>query len=363
MTKKLSPNPKATGPRPNPTDKFLETGPRPGGGLFFSMTKTHEESIVPRERSSRLHLYSRLVAACTLFLIFAGGMVTSTESGLAVPDWPLSYGMLMPPMIGGIFYEHGHRMIATLVGLLTIGLAIWLHRTEARVWLRRLGWGALGAVCLQGLLGGITVLYFLPTAVSVTHAGLAEIFFAITVSIAIFTSPGWKRRVVYRVAPHALRFTTLATALAAIVYVQIMAGAVMRHTGAGLAIPDFPLVFGGFIPAEFTTAIATHYIHRVGALFVATIVIWVLGRAWRDHRNQPEIMRPALLLGLLLVVQIALGGYTVLSEKLPVPTSLHVVTGAAMWGTSVMLALRARRHLSVPEQTETASIGLSEAAV
>lgn len=355
-----NPLPKATQTRPQ-----KDKSPRRARGfcrasLFTVMIRTDPDPAAPLERPSRLHLYSRLVAACTLFLVFAGGMVTSTGSGLAVPDWPLSYGMLMPPMIGGIFYEHGHRMVATLVGMLTIGLAIWLHRTEKRRWLRHLGWAALGGVCLQGLLGGITVLYFLPTAISVSHAGLAELFFATTVCIAIFTSPGWKRRVVYREQPQALGLATLTTIAAATVYSQILAGALMRHTGAGLAIPDFPLVFGGIIPPEFTAAIATHYVHRVGALVVTIIVFWVLGRAWQYHRDQPEIMRPALLLGFLLVVQIGLGGYTILSEKLPVPTSLHVVTGAAMWGTSVLLALRARRHLSASGQTEVGSMGMSE---
>src|SRR4029077_9654181 len=103
-----------------------------------------------------LRRYTKLVAASTLFLIFVGAMVTSTGSGLAVPDWPLSYGMLMPPMVGGIFYEHGHRMAASAVGLLTLALALWTARTETRAGVRRLAWAALAAVILQGVLGGIT---------------------------------------------------------------------------------------------------------------------------------------------------------------------------------------------------------------
>src|SRR5213079_182823 len=110
-----------------------------------------------------LRNFTKFVAAATLFLIFAGAMVTSTGSGLAVPDWPLSYGRLMPPMVGGIFYEHGHRMVATTVGLLTIGLVIWLTRREPRAWVRRLGWAALAAVVAQGVLGGLTVIFLLPT--------------------------------------------------------------------------------------------------------------------------------------------------------------------------------------------------------
>ena len=120
-----------------------------------------------------LHRFAVATAVATLFLIFAGGLVTSTESGLSVPDWPLSYGRLMPPMVGGVFYEHGHRMVATAVGILTILLAVWLSRREPRAWVRRLGYAALAAVVAQGVLGGLTVLFLLPMAVSVAHACLA----------------------------------------------------------------------------------------------------------------------------------------------------------------------------------------------
>ncbi|HEX2120061.1 MAG TPA: COX15/CtaA family protein, partial [Thermoanaerobaculia bacterium] len=106
-----------------------------------------------------LRRFTKLVAASTLFLIFAGAMVTSTGSGLAVPDWPLSYGMLMPPMVGGIFYEHGHRMIASAVGFLTIIQAVWLQRREPKRFVRLLGWLSLAAVIVQGILGGLTVIF------------------------------------------------------------------------------------------------------------------------------------------------------------------------------------------------------------
>src|SRR5258708_39305040 len=111
-----------------------------------------------------LRYFTRFVAAATLFLIFAGAMVTSTGSGLAVPDWPLSYGMLMPPMVGGVFYEHGHRMAAATVGLLTLALAIWTTTDERRTGVRRLAWAALAAGVAQGFLGGLTVLHPLPRA-------------------------------------------------------------------------------------------------------------------------------------------------------------------------------------------------------
>ena len=123
-----------------------------------------------------LHRFATLVAVCTLLLIFIGGLVTSTGSGLAVPDWPLSYGQVFPEMVGGVAYEHGHRMAAATVGLLTVVLALWLWNREPRKWVQRLGVGALITVVCQGILGGITVLFLLPTAVSVSHAALAQIF-------------------------------------------------------------------------------------------------------------------------------------------------------------------------------------------
>ena len=125
-----------------------------------------------------LHRYAKLLACATLLLVAAGGMVTSTSSGLSVPDWPTTYGQNMfafplSRMVGGIFYEHGHRLIASTVGVLTIGLVLWVWRTDSRRWMRHLALYALGAVILQGVLGGLTVLYLLPAPVSIGHAGLA----------------------------------------------------------------------------------------------------------------------------------------------------------------------------------------------
>src|SRR5947207_6415109 len=143
-----------------------------------------------------LHRFARVVAGCTVLLVLAGSLVTSTGSGLSVPDWPTTYGWNMfafPPSkwVGGIFYEHGHRLIASTVGFLTIVLSAWIWLADSRRWMRWFGVGALVAVVAQGILGGLTVLYFLPPAVSTAHAALAEIFFCMTVAIALFTSPGW----------------------------------------------------------------------------------------------------------------------------------------------------------------------------
>src|SRR5215831_2335791 len=138
-----------------------------------------------------LYRFSILVACATFFLIIAGALVTSHDAGLATSDWPLSNGQVFPRMVGNLFWEHGHRMVATSVGLLTIGLNIYLFKSEPRQWVRRLGLIALVLVIAQGLLGGLTVKLMLPLAVSAAHATLAQIFFCTVVSLAVFTSPSW----------------------------------------------------------------------------------------------------------------------------------------------------------------------------
>src|SRR5204863_7656108 len=137
-----------------------------------------------------------------------------------------SDGRLMPPMVGGIFYEHGHRLVATTVGLLTIGLVIWLSRREPRAWVRRLGWAALGAVVAQGVLGGLTVIFLLPTAISVAHACLAQTFFCLVVALAVVTSPRWRDA---DSAPGG-RVARIGAATVAMIFLQLLIGAVMRHT-------------------------------------------------------------------------------------------------------------------------------------
>ena len=297
-----------------------------------------------------LHLFAVLVAASTALLIFAGGLVTSTGSGLSVPDWPNTYGWFMlafpmDKMVGGIFYEHSHRLIASFVGLLIVVLAIWLWTAEPRRWVRRLGYIALAAVIIQGILGGITVLWFLPDAISIAHAGLAQLVFCLTVSIALFTSPGW-RRAFTRAQPPLVNDRTLqrvAAMMTAGVYAQIIVGATMRHTDAGLAIPDFPLAFGQLVPPFWNAQIAVHYAHRVGALLVSALVLAAAGHVVYHHRDRAELRRPLWLLLALLATQITLGALTVLSGKHYVINSLHVVTGAMVLGTSLVLTLRACR--------------------
>jgi len=295
-----------------------------------------------------LHRYAKLVAGCTVLLILAGSLVTSTGSGLSVPDWPTSYGWSMftfPPSkwVGGILYEHGHRLIASTVGMLTIGLAAWLWIAEPRRWLKWLGVAALVAIVAQGVLGGLTVLFFLPAPISTAHAGLAEIFFCITVGIALFTSRGWISGYAPGTGVDDSRLRLVATATTAIVYTQILVGALMRHTGAGLAIPTFPLAFGHLVPPFWTPQIAVHFAHRVGAAVVTVFVLATAGHVFYHQRRRRELTRPAATLVALVAVQVTLGALTVLSRRDVWINSLHVVCGALVLTTSLVLTLRSWR--------------------
>jgi cytochrome c oxidase assembly protein subunit 15 len=297
-----------------------------------------------------LHTFAKFLAGCTVLLVLAGSLVTSTGSGLSVPDWPTTYGWNMltfPPSmwVGGIFYEHSHRLIATTVGFLSIILASWLWLREPRRWMKWLGLAALGAVIAQGVLGGLTVLFFLPASISTAHAGLAEIFFCLIVSIALFTSPqwvegyGWKKRD----ATQDGELRALATATTGLIYVQILLGATMRHTGAGLAIPDFPLMFGRLLPTHWDPRIAIHFSHRVGALVVVISVLATSARVWYHHRERRELRQPAAILVALAIIQATLGALTVLSRRDIAINSLHVVCGALLLTTSLVLTLRSWR--------------------
>jgi cytochrome c oxidase assembly protein subunit 15 len=272
-------------------------------------------------------------------------MVTSTGSGLSVPDWPTTYGwnMFTFPLkhwVGGIRYEHSHRLIASTVGFLTIILAVWTWRVEPRTWVRRLGFAALGTVILQGILGGITVLLFLPPAVSIGHAGLAQIFFCLTITMALVTSPGWKHIADPVDDPMLRRVAAITTVL---VYTQIIVGATMRHNDAGLAIPDFPLAFGHLIPPVWNAKVAIHFAHRVGALLVTIAVLATAGHVLFHHRDRRELVRLALLLLFFLAVQVTLGAFVIWSAKNPLINTAHVVNGALVLASTLVLTLRSFR--------------------
>lgn len=310
-------------------------------------------SVRPAPRRG-LHRFACLVAAATFVLLIAGGLVTSTGSGLAVPDWPLSFGMVFPPMVGGIFFEHGHRMVAGTVAILMLILAVWLNRREPRRWVRALGYTAMGTIVAQAVLGGVTVLLLLPPAVSATHACLAQAFFCLTVTIALVTSPKWWGAAAAARSAAAAgneagavegrAFDRMSSCLAvfalATVYLQLVLGAVMRHMDAGLAIPDFPLAFGHLVPPHWSTQIALHYAHRVWALAVSAAIIALAARILRTRRDDAPLTSPAWMLLVLLPVQIALGALTVLSLKHPAVATAHLATGALVLATCLVLAIR-----------------------
>lgn len=318
---------------------------------------------------SLLFRYACAWVVATFLLLIAGGTVTSKGAGLAVPDWPTTYGENMftyhpSKWVGNIFYEHGHRLIASGVGLMTIGMVVLLARREKRRWVRRLGYAALAAVCLQGTLGGLTVLFLLPAPISVAHAGLAQLFFCAAVTMALVQSPRWRRGFSGAALTPAVaaRLRRWCIAAVAVVYVQIILGAVMRHTEAGLAIPDFPLAYGrvfppvdeatiesinvdrrlGFddLPPVTATQIVTHFVHRAHALLVAGIVLTAIFKTLRHARGLSHLSLPAWLLLALLPTQIGLGIATVLSQRHHVFNTAHVVVGAALLATGLVLTLR-----------------------
>jgi heme a synthase len=304
-------------------------------------------------RDAFLRIGTQAVAACVFLLLIAGALVTSTQSGLAVPDWPLSYGQIMPPMVGGILYEHGHRLVAAAVSTL-VGLEMaTLLFLERRKTVRLLGVIAFGTILAQALLGGLTVLFLLPPAVSSAHAALAEIVFALTAVVAFMCSGTW-RSLIARPAPPSLeenlrisskneearsafRWVVLASAA---IYVQIVVGAVMRHTGAGLAIPDFPTSFGGLFPsfAELSRpGVPIHFAHRLGA----AVVVVLVALAARAIATVPRSLFPTLGAAWagLVCLQAFLGASSVWSSKAVPLTVAHLAAGALCWVTGVLLAV------------------------
>lgn len=292
-----------------------------------------------------LHRYALATAGCTFILLLAGALVTSTGSSLAVPDWPLSFGKFFPPMTGGVLFEHGHRMVAGTVTILMLGLAISTQILEKRPWVKKLAWTAMGAIVLQAILGGVTVLLHLPTQVSVAHAGLAQVFFCLIVSLALVTSQGWIKARPHQLAdrPSSIRFW--ATLTTAAIYLQILVGAVTRHSGSGLAIPDWPLSFGHLLPPDWSTSVALQFSHtRIGAFIVLYLVTHTAYRACFHYPEINALRWPAAAAGLFVWLQCFLGIIVIATSKDVVPTSLHVILGAATLAAMLVLTLNSH-HL------------------
>ena len=298
-----------------------------------------------------LRVATRSVAFGVFLLLVAGALVTSTESGLAVPDWPLSYGKVMPPMVGGILYEHGHRLVAaavsTLVGLEFGAIFFFL---EGRKTVKLLAAAAFGAILLQALLGGLTVLLLLPPAISSAHAALAEIVFALSAVVALMCSKTWNDLTAHppllslpfaENLSSAFRWTLIATVA---IFVQIVLGAVMRHTGAGLAIPDFPAAFGGLWPSADELqrrGVGLHLAHRVGAVVVLALVLAAVRALARISAVNPAFAGFASAWTGLVAIQILLGALSIWSRKAPSLTAAHLAGGALCWVTGVLATVSA----------------------
>lgn len=291
-----------------------------------------------------MHRFACFLAYATFLLIVAGANVTSHRAGLSVPDWPTTYGQFMfsfpaSKWVGNILYEHGHRLIASVVGMLTIVLAFWLVRVDPRRWVRRLGIGALAAVIAQGILGGLTVKLMLPPSVSIAHASLAEAFFCITVTLAFVTSEKWRQSTPSDEASDARLAQRLAFVSTIVIYMQIILGAAIRHDEWNV----WPHIFGAL--AVFGCVVST--------LFVVLFTV-----------KQHGFLRHAIFLLGLVTAQIALGLITLMvyvpknaDEQLSaiqvvVPTA-HLALGALVLATSLVLTLKAYRYLRAAGEETT----------
>jgi cytochrome c oxidase assembly protein subunit 15 len=306
---------------------------------------THFSSALCTPYNRAHHHFTVLAAGCVFLLIAAGALVTSNDAGLSVPDWPTSFGSLyrIPPLVGGVKFEHGHRMLAEFIGLLTIGVAVWTQKVDQRRWMRILGWSALGTVIAQGVLGGLTVLFYLPPAISTAHATLAQTFFCIMVSIALFTSESWVQAPTTVISSEASpRLTTLSILTVAAVWLQLILGAAFRHSGIRL------------LP------------HLLGACLVFCMVNWLAISILKRHRTTPQLATPATVLLALLAVQITLGVASYITRVLlsqdatapltsmVVATVAHVTCGALVLVTAVVLAIQIHHHAAPNNFTETA---------
>ena len=302
-----------------------------------------------------LNRFAILVACATFFLIIAGALVTSNDAGLATEDWPLSNGQFFPAMVGNLFYEHGHRMVATTVGILTIVLMIYILVKEKRQWVRRLGVIALLAVITQGLFGGLTVKLLLPLWVSTTHATLAQLFFCITVSLAVFTSRSWmEARPLPPEEKGTLPLRYLCTAALVTILIQLVLGATLRHSAP----------WDHHLPTQLVLA------HVGGALAVVIALGSASFAVLRRYKSEKFLTRPATFALILLVVQLFLGLASYLarlqSPSDPQPlnpmisiTVAHVACGALVFVTTIVLTLRTYKVLPAPEEATQPEIELA----
>jgi len=308
-----------------------------------------------------LHWYAVFVAASILALICSGGLVTSHGAGMAVPDWPNSFGynMFLFPVsrwVGGVLFEHTHRLIASGVGFLTIGLCIFTAVAENRKWVKWLGGIALLAVIIQGVLGGLRVTEH-DQLLGLFHGCLAQIYFCLVATIALVTSQFWRRIEHNQSALRPVRFWTVV--VTAMVFVQLAMGASMRHSHTGLSIPDFPTAYGKILPPLDSGSIARindaraalaappitagllllQYIHRVWAIFIVIGIASVAAAILRTRALAVQVRSAAAVWMFLVVVQFGLGAWTIWSNKAADIATAHVFFGALTLMTGALLSV------------------------
>src|SRR5437660_7501820 len=309
-----------------------------------------------------LNRFAWLACIATLLLICSGGMVTSKNVGLAVPDWSTTFGynMFLFPVskwVGGILFEHTHRLMGSVVGFLTIILAVWLWLREDRPWVRSLGVIALGGVILQGILGGLRVT-MMKDEIGIFYACIAQAFLGLLVVIALVTTNFWQTLANLRIDPLKLtQIKTLAIGITLAIYLQLALGATMRHQHRDLAILDFPTANGGWIPDTSSAALAKinawrdarglsdvdafqiwlQMAHRFLALIIGIIVVAFCLRIWRDAPGVAALKRLSITWVALVVCQIALGAWTIWSDKAADVATAHVAAGAIMLSFGVSI--------------------------
>jgi len=285
--------------------------------------------------SKALNIFAILTALVCGGLIYAGGFVTSIGAGLAVPDWPLSFGSINPPgwwEDRAIRAEHGHRLIGATVGFFTLILFFWILKKEKTKWIRIAGGIAILTVILQGVLGGLRVIEK-NISYAMVHACLAQAFFCLLIVLAWATSRSWVEKAGTLKTTKQKELFFLSLAMAGVVFFQLIVGAVMRHSMAGLAIPTFPWVFGGILPPFWNFNVTIHYIHRVLALAVFGVSLFYFFRT-RGLKNGVVKNLSNLILA-LVCFQGLLGASIIWSTRAAVPTTAHVLGGALILAASV----------------------------
>ena len=320
-------------------------------------------AVTDRRYRKWLNRFAWLTCVATLLLICSGGMVTSKNVGLAVPDWPTTFGynMFLFPVskwVGGILFEHTHRLMGSLVGFLTIILAVWLWVREDRPWVRNLSAIAVFGVILQGVLGGLRVT-MMKDQIGIFHACVAQAFLGLLVLIALVTTQFWRSLANQAIdSQRFLPIKTFAVAITIAIYVQLALGATMRHQHRDLSILDFPTANGAWIPDTSAAALAKinawrdarafsqvtafqiwlQMVHRFLASIIAVAIITFSARVWSVAEVSAALKRLSVLWVILVISQIALGGWVIWSNKAADVATAHVALGAVMLSFGVSIS-------------------------